>query len=122
MGSVESATNARIMLEGKEMFPNCCQLKIIYSNLSEVNVAKNGPRGRDFTRPDAVASSTASPNTLLAGLGGMVGMPGSNPYYSMSGFAGAGGFSSLSSSASAVVTTQEKGAVIVVQKIPSLIH
>jgi len=52
MSSVESAINAKINLEGKDMFQGCCHLRIGFSKLKDLEVKANGPRMRDFTKPD----------------------------------------------------------------------
>ena len=82
MGSVESATNARMLLEGKDIFQDCCTLKIIYSNLPDVNIKMNGPRSRDFTAPDPSSVLSAFGFPLLPGLlptPSLLGMPASIP-------------------------------------------
>lgn len=49
MGSVEAATNALMMLDGKDMFLGCCHLRVTYSTNTRLSVRQNGPRSRDFT-------------------------------------------------------------------------
>jgi len=41
--------NAKLLLEGKDMFQGCCHLRIGFSKLTELKVKGSGPRGRDFT-------------------------------------------------------------------------
>lgn len=52
MGSVESAMNAKVLLEGKDMYQGCCHLRIGFSTLKELIVKNNSSRSRDFTRGD----------------------------------------------------------------------
>jgi len=52
MATVESAMNAKLNLEGKDMFQGCCHLRIGYSKLKDLQVKQNGPKMRDFTKPD----------------------------------------------------------------------
>ena len=39
-------------LDGQNIYTGCCQLKIDYSKLSNLNVKYNNDKSRDFTRPD----------------------------------------------------------------------
>ena len=39
-------------LDGQNIYTGCCQLKIDYSKLSNLNVKYNNEKSRDFTRPD----------------------------------------------------------------------
>lgn len=50
MGTVESAMQAKVHLEGKDMFQGCCHLQIGFSTLKELTIKTNGPRSRDFTQ------------------------------------------------------------------------
>jgi len=52
MSTVEQALNAKILLEGKDMFQGCCHLRIGFSKLTDLKVTANGPRSRDFQLPD----------------------------------------------------------------------
>jgi polypyrimidine tract-binding protein 2 len=52
MASVEQAINAKLLLEGKDMFQGCCHLRIGFSKLTDLTVKQNGARSRDFTVPD----------------------------------------------------------------------
>lgn len=49
MSSVEAATNAKLFLEGKDMFQGCCHLKIAYSQRTHLIVKENSAKSRDFT-------------------------------------------------------------------------
>lgn len=51
MGSVEEATHAMNSLDSREMFSNCCALRIGFSNLTELRVKSNCPTSWDFTTP-----------------------------------------------------------------------
>ncbi len=46
MGSIDSAVNAKLLLEGKDMFQGCCHLRIGFSSLQDLRVQQNGPRAR----------------------------------------------------------------------------
>jgi RNA recognition motif-containing protein len=49
MGSLEEATHAMNSLDSREIFSNCCTLRIGYSNLPELRIKANGPTSWDFT-------------------------------------------------------------------------
>jgi hnRNP-L/PTB/hephaestus splicing factor len=53
MGSIDQALNAKLLLEGKDMFQGCCHLRIGFSKLSDLSVKQNGPRSRDFSVPES---------------------------------------------------------------------
>jgi len=52
MATIEQAINAKLLLEGKDMFQGCCHVRIGFSKLTDLKVKQNGPRSRDFTIPD----------------------------------------------------------------------
>jgi len=52
LATVEQAINAKLLLEGKDMFQGCCHLRIGFSKLTDLKVTQNGPRSRDFSVPD----------------------------------------------------------------------
>jgi len=52
MATIEQAINAKLLLEGKDMFQGCCHVRIGFSKLTDLKVKQNGPRSRDFTVPD----------------------------------------------------------------------
>jgi len=63
MGTVDSATNAQAALEGKDMFQNCCHLRIGFSSLVSLNVKSQGPKSRDFLQEGATSDFTAAYTT-----------------------------------------------------------
>jgi len=67
MATVESAVTAKMNLEGKDMFQGCCHLRIGFSKLKDLQVKQNGPRMRDFTKPDysSMSSSYSSQSQYL---------------------------------------------------------
>jgi len=83
MGTVDSATNAQAALEGKDMFQNCCHLRIGFSSLTGLKVKNQGPKSRDFLQEGATSDFTAAYTTsaqlLQYGAGGPA-SPSSQPY------------------------------------------
>jgi hypothetical protein len=67
MSSVDSAVQAKLNLEGKDMFQGCCHLRIGFSKLKDLQVKQNGPRMRDFSKPDysPLTSSFAAQSQYL---------------------------------------------------------
>jgi len=63
MGTVDSATNAQAALEGKDMFQNCCHLRIGFSSLTTLKVKSQGPKSRDFLQEGATSDFTAAYTT-----------------------------------------------------------
>jgi len=63
MGTVDSAVNAQVALEGKDMFQSCCHLRIGYSTLSSLSVKTQGSRSRDFMQPGAMTDFTSAYTT-----------------------------------------------------------
>nr|XP_057929952.1 polypyrimidine tract-binding protein 1b isoform X2 [Doryrhamphus excisus] len=49
---VSNAHNAKMALDGQNIYNGCCTLKISFSKLSSLNVKYNNEKSRDFTRPD----------------------------------------------------------------------
>jgi RNA recognition motif-containing protein len=96
MGSIESAINAKLYLDGKYMFQGCCQLRIGFSKLKDLTVKQNGPRMRDYTQ---------SPD---------YGMPSQSYLFPSPSFAGGSGFGS---SAPIPGVGLEKGAVVLVNNL-----
>ncbi|KAL0910689.1 hypothetical protein M5K25_018768 [Dendrobium thyrsiflorum] len=47
----QSALQAKIALQGRNIYDSCCQLDIQFSNLNELQVNYNNDRSRDFTNP-----------------------------------------------------------------------
>lgn len=95
MGTVESAKQAKIHLEGKDMFQGCCTLRIGFSKLQDLNVKQNNAKSRDFTvLPYGTSVDSMGGIAALAGLGGTGSF---NPYsqaaqppYMMQGHLGMG--------------------------------
>jgi len=77
LATVEQAINAKLLLEGKDMFQGCCHLRIGFSKLTDLKVTQNGPRSRDFTIPD--------PSLPLGGFG-VFGPGGGSGYGSGGGY------------------------------------
>lgn len=48
--SPEIAANARNALDGKQMYANCCTLKIVFSKIPRLNVRYNNDKSMDFTQ------------------------------------------------------------------------
>jgi len=87
MSTVESAMNAKMNLEGKDMFQGCCHLRLGFSKLKDLQVKANGPRMRDFTKPDYSGFSPSpypgAPQFLFAP---PTGYPGLGFDYKMGGY------------------------------------
>jgi len=62
LATVEQAAQAKVMLEGKDIFANCCHLRIGYSSLPSLVVKSAGSNARDFTSPTG-ATLNATPGT-----------------------------------------------------------
>jgi hnRNP-L/PTB/hephaestus splicing factor len=58
-GTIESAVNARMLLEGKDIFQGCCHLRIGFSSLHDLHVKTSGNHARDFTSPSGATQSFA---------------------------------------------------------------
>jgi len=67
MRTIEQAVSAKMYLEGKDMFANCCTLRIGFSNLPEVTVKQNGPKSRDFTIPEEFGGQYLNSGPLIGG-------------------------------------------------------
>ncbi|XP_046839506.1 heterogeneous nuclear ribonucleoprotein L-like isoform X3 [Xenia sp. Carnegie-2017] len=50
--SIQSAEQARMYLNGKDIYPGCCTLKVEYSRAKKLNVYKNDDETWDFTVQD----------------------------------------------------------------------
>lgn len=76
MASNEQAAQAKMFLEGKDMFQGCCHLNVGFSKRHNLIVKQNDQKSRDFTLPQ---------------MGGVGGFPGLDPMAAMGmGAAGAG--------------------------------
>ena len=51
------------MLEGKDMFLNCCHLRIGFSSLTELKISRNGPRIRNYTADAQRGTSNSNSNS-----------------------------------------------------------
>ncbi|KAJ8012297.1 hypothetical protein DPEC_G00067200 [Dallia pectoralis] len=93
-----NAQQARLSLDGQNIYNSCCTLRIDFSKLINLNVKYNNDKSRDYTRPElpagdgqpavdpAMAAALNKDSSLLGTPSGMV-----------SAYSGAGGFpSSLS--------------------------
>ncbi|XP_075997643.1 polypyrimidine tract-binding protein 1-like isoform X2 [Genypterus blacodes] len=47
-----NAHNAKLYLDGQNIYNGCCTLRISFSKLNSLNVKFNNDKSRDFTRPD----------------------------------------------------------------------
>ncbi|XP_058493772.1 polypyrimidine tract-binding protein 1b isoform X2 [Solea solea] len=47
-----SAHNAKLSLDGQNIYNGCCTLRISFSKLNSLNIKYNNDKSRDFTRPD----------------------------------------------------------------------
>jgi hnRNP-L/PTB/hephaestus splicing factor len=117
-GSIESAVNARMMLEGKDIFQGCCHLRIGFSSLQELHVKSPGNNARDFTTPTGATPSFAPGEGGYGGGGngpyqqaGLIHQSGYNSqqpyqdqnYHAQQGHTGGGGSSSHPHSPGCVV-------------------
>lgn len=81
MATVESAINAKLFLEGKDMFHGCCHLRINFSKRQNLVVRENGPKSFDFTQSNPGLGAPYG----LSQYGMMGSMPGLPPMPPMSG-------------------------------------
>ncbi|XP_062920665.1 polypyrimidine tract-binding protein 2 isoform X3 [Mobula hypostoma] len=101
-----NAQQAKLALDGQNIYNACCTLRIDFSKLVNLNVKYNNDKSRDYTRPDlpsgdgqpamdpAIAAAFAKENSLLA-------VPGSLSPLAMPGAAAAAGRVAMSGVASA---------------------
>ncbi|XP_056131584.1 polypyrimidine tract-binding protein 1b isoform X2 [Lampris incognitus] len=47
-----SAQNAKLTLDGQNIYNGCCTLRISFSKLTSLNIKYNNDKSRDYTRPD----------------------------------------------------------------------
>jgi len=52
MDCESNAQAAKLSLDGKNVYTNCCTLRIDYSKLQQLNVKFNNEKSRDYTRPE----------------------------------------------------------------------
>ncbi|XP_078264406.1 polypyrimidine tract-binding protein 2b isoform X4 [Rhinoraja longicauda] len=101
-----NAQQAKLALDGQNIYNACCTLRIDFSKLINLNVKYNNDKSRDYTRPDlpsgdgqpamdpAIAAAFAKESSLLA-------VPGSLSPLAMPGAAAAVGRVAMSGIASA---------------------
>ncbi|XP_048457887.1 polypyrimidine tract-binding protein 2 isoform X4 [Rhincodon typus] len=89
-----NAHQAKLALDGQNIYNACCTLRIDFSKLVNLNVKYNNDKSRDYTRPDlpsgdgqssmdpAIAAAFAKESSLLGTPAGMM----SSPYSGSSGF------------------------------------
>ncbi|XP_041063866.1 polypyrimidine tract-binding protein 2 isoform X2 [Cetorhinus maximus] len=89
-----NAQQAKLALDGQNIYNACCTLRIDFSKLVNLNVKYNNDKSRDYTRPDlpsgdgqssmdpAIAAAFAKESSLLGTPAGMM----SGPYSGGSGF------------------------------------
>jgi RNA recognition motif-containing protein len=68
--TVEQATNAKMFLDGKDLFQGCCHLRLAYSKRQNLVIKQNDHKSRDFTQ------NAAPMGGALMGMQGMQNMPG----------------------------------------------
>lgn len=51
MATVEQASNAKMFLDGKDLFQGCCHLRVGFSNRTNLVVKENNHKSRDYTAP-----------------------------------------------------------------------
>jgi len=65
MGTVDSAVNAKLLLEGKDMFQGCCTLRIAFSSRQTLSVQQQGAKSRDYSLPAPPVSASAAPQWMV---------------------------------------------------------
>jgi len=97
MNSVETATQAKMFLEGKDMFQGCCHLHVGFSKRHNLTVKTNNAKSRDFTLPNGGMQGVGMQQPAFTGMGamgqmgGFPGMPGMDAMGAMGGMPGMGG-------------------------------
>lgn len=71
MATVEQAVNAKLFLEGKDLFQGCCHLRVNFSKRANLVVKENTHKSRDFTNP-----MLAGVQPYQGGMGGQMGQMG----------------------------------------------
>jgi hypothetical protein len=111
MASVDSAVQAKLNLEGKDMFQGCCHLRIGFSKLKDLQVKQNGPRMRDFSKPDysSLSAPFAQPQYLFP----------PQAAASFGAFGGVGGFDykSMMFGADPFMAVDQKGCILLVNNV-----
>lgn len=65
-----TAQQAKVVLDGQNIYNGCCTLRIDNSKLTALNVKYNNDKSRDFTNPSLPPGEPGS--ELIAGAGGLV--------------------------------------------------
>jgi len=92
---VQAATAAKVALDGQNIYPNCCKLRIVYSKMKDLNVKFNNDRTRDFTNPNlpnepAFSNNAPPPSRNASSSAPPAGnYPHHQPFYPMAPYAGA---------------------------------
>jgi len=65
--NVEQATQAKLFLDGKDLFQGCCHLRVSYSKRQNIVIKQNDHKSRDFTN----AGGMQGMGGMQQGMGGM---------------------------------------------------
>jgi len=89
--TVEQATNAKLFLDGKDLFQGCCHLRLAYSKRQNLVVKQNDHKSRDFSQVGG------APQGQMGLGGGLMSNPmstpmGATPMGGMPGMGGMGGY------------------------------
>jgi hnRNP-L/PTB/hephaestus splicing factor len=93
------AANAKMFLDGKNLFQGCCLLRVDFSNRKDLVVRKNDGKSRDYTQPMGAQPGfpgMQNPYSVQGGMGGILGQQGGmggilGPQAGMGGFGPPGG-------------------------------
>ncbi|XP_061549491.1 polypyrimidine tract-binding protein 2-like isoform X2 [Phycodurus eques] len=100
-----NAQQAKLSLDGQNIYNSCCTLRIDFSKLVNLNVKYNNDKSRDYTRPDLPTGDgdSSKDHSLLGTPSGAIASYSSGAGYSssLSLSQGAGGVSPLSAAAAA---------------------
>lgn len=79
MATVEQAVNAKMFLDGKDLFQGCCHLRVNFSKRTNLVIKENSHKSRDFTQ-GAGMGMMGNPmgGAMQGGMGGMGMMGGQN--------------------------------------------
>lgn len=69
MATVEQAVNAKLFLDGKDLFQGCCHLRVNFSKRANLVIKENSHKSRDFTQPMRPGQDFAG--GVMGGMGGM---------------------------------------------------
>ena len=62
--STTAAEKAKAGLEGKDIYPSCCTLRIEFAKVTKLNVQANNDKTRDYTNP----TLPTIPSTMMMGM------------------------------------------------------